>query len=51
MYFSLGTTKPGTRSGGLHTPTMTADDGAIPVGIRALTALVLDYLGAAAHTQ
>jgi len=45
LYFSLGTTKPGTTSGGLHTPTMIADDGAIPVGIRAMTSLVLDYTG------
>ncbi|NIP81363.1 MAG: amidohydrolase [Gemmatimonadetes bacterium] len=44
FYFRLGTTKPGTTSGGLHTPTFTADDGAIPVGIRAMTALVVDYL-------
>jgi amidohydrolase len=47
MYFTLGTTRPGTTSGGLHTPTFTGDDTAIPVGIRAMTALVLDYLGAA----
>ncbi|HSJ10077.1 MAG TPA: amidohydrolase [Longimicrobiales bacterium] len=47
MYFSLGTTKPGTVSGGLHTPTMTADDSAIPVGIRAMTSLVLDYMSGA----
>ncbi|MEZ4702555.1 MAG: amidohydrolase [Rhodothermales bacterium] len=44
FFFRLGTTRPGTTSGGLHTPTMTADDGAIPVGIRAMTTLVLDYL-------
>ncbi|MDZ4701145.1 MAG: amidohydrolase [Rhodothermales bacterium] len=44
FFFRLGTTKPGTTSGGLHTPTMTADDSAVPVGIRAMTALVLDYL-------
>lgn len=46
MYFRLGTTKPGTTSGGLHTPTMTADDASIPVGMRAMTALVLDYMDA-----
>ncbi|HLU34910.1 MAG TPA: amidohydrolase [Thermomicrobiales bacterium] len=45
FYFRLGTTKPGTTSGGLHTPTMIADDSAIPVGVEAMTALVLDYLG------
>jgi amidohydrolase len=44
LYFSLGTTKPGTTSGGLHTPTFTADDSAIAVGMTAMTALVLDYL-------
>jgi amidohydrolase len=43
MYFSLGTTKPGTTSGGLHTPTFTADDASIAVGIRAMASLVLDY--------
>jgi amidohydrolase len=46
LYFRLGTTKPGTTSGGLHTPTMTADDASIPVGIRAMSALVLDYMEA-----
>lgn len=44
LYFSLGTTRPGTTSGGLHTPTMIADDAAIPVGMRAMSTLVLDYL-------
>ncbi len=44
MYFRLGTTRPGTTSGGLHTPTMIADDSSIPVGIRAMSALVLDYM-------
>ena len=43
MYFRLGTTAAGTESGGLHTPTFVADDGAIPVGIRAMAALVLGY--------
>lgn len=45
FYFSLGTQKPGTRSGGHHTPTFRADDAAIPIGIAAMTAVVLDYLG------
>ena len=44
FYYRLGTTAPGGESGGLHTPTFIADDGAIPVGIRTMTALVLDYL-------
>jgi amidohydrolase len=45
LFFRLGTTRPGTTSGGIHTPTMKADDGAISVGMRAMTALVLNYLG------
>ena len=45
FYFRLGTTAPGGTSGGLHTATFTADDGSVPVGIRAMTTLVLDYLG------
>ncbi len=44
FYYRLGTTRPGTTSGGLHTPTYTGDDGAIPVGIRTMTAVVLHYL-------
>ena len=45
FYFRLGTTRPGTTSGGLHTPDYTGDDTAVPVGIEAMTALVLDFLG------
>lgn len=44
FYFRLGTTAPGGTSGGLHTATFTADDGSVPVGIRAMTRVVLDYL-------
>lgn len=44
FYFRLGVVKPGTESGALHTPTFRADDGAIPVGIRAMSGLVLDFL-------
>ncbi len=44
FYLRLGTTKPGTTSGGLHTPTFHGDDGAIPVGMKAMSLLVLDYL-------
>ncbi|MDH3768269.1 MAG: M20/M25/M40 family metallo-hydrolase, partial [Gammaproteobacteria bacterium] len=43
-YFRLGVVAPGTVSGGLHTPSFRADDSAIEPGIRAMTALVLDYL-------
>jgi amidohydrolase len=49
FYFRLGIVKPGTTSGGLHTPDFRADDGAIPVGIRAMSRLVVDYLGSASE--
>jgi metal-dependent amidase/aminoacylase/carboxypeptidase family protein len=42
--FWLGTLKEGTVSGDLHNPTMRADDSAIPVGIRALSNLIVDRL-------
>ena len=44
FYFWLGVREPGTTSGGLHTPTMRAGDGAVEVGVRAMTGLVVDYL-------
>ena len=44
LYFRLGTTKSGVASGDHHTPTFQADDSAIPIGIKAMTAVVLDYL-------
>ncbi len=44
FYFRLGVLEPGTVSGGLHTPNFRASDSAIPVGIRAMTALVLGTL-------
>ena len=44
FYFRLGTTAPGGTSGGLHTATFTADDASVPVGIRTMTMLVIDYL-------
>jgi metal-dependent amidase/aminoacylase/carboxypeptidase family protein len=40
----LGTTPPGQKSGDHHTPTFIADDAAIPIGMRTMTGLVLDYL-------
>jgi amidohydrolase len=45
FYFRLGVLKAGTVSGDHHSPTFLADDSAIPVGIRAMTTVVLDYLG------
>jgi amidohydrolase len=44
FFFRLGQVKPGTTSGDHHTPTYLADDSMIPVGMRAMTALLLDYL-------
>ncbi len=44
FYYRLGVVKPGTTSGGLHTPTFRADDSAVPVGIRTMSRLLADYL-------
>lgn len=44
FYFRLGTTDPEHGSGGLHTPTFRGDDGAVPVGIEAMSRLVVAYL-------
>lgn len=44
FFFHLGAVPPGRKSGGHHTPTFYADDRAIPIGITAMTALVLDFL-------
>ena len=45
FFFMLGVQKPGTLSGDHHSPTFTADDSAIPIGVKAMTTVVLDYLG------
>jgi amidohydrolase len=44
FYYRLGVVKPGTISGGLHTPNFRADDSAVPVGIRVMARLLADYL-------
>lgn len=44
FYFWLGVTPEGKTNSALHTPTMRADDAAVPVGIKAMTALVINYL-------
>ena len=44
FFFRLGMVKPGTVSGGHHTPTFLADDASVPVGMRAMSNLLLDYL-------
>jgi amidohydrolase len=46
FYFTVGAVKPGTTSGGHHTPTFLADDSAVPIGMRAMTIAILDYLNA-----
>jgi amidohydrolase len=51
FFFSLGTQKPGTVSGGHHTPTFRADDGGVPVGMRVMTALLLGYLNGAGRAS
>lgn len=44
FFFRLGVVKPGTTSGGLHTPTFRGDDSAIPVGMRVMSQLLAEYL-------
>jgi amidohydrolase len=44
FFYRLGQVKAGTTSGDHHTPTYLADDGTIPVWIKAMSVVVLDYL-------
>lgn len=44
FYFRLGMVKPGATSGGHHTPTFAADNACVPVGMRAMSMILLDYL-------
>ena len=44
FFYFLGTPKAGTTSGDHHTPTFLADDSAVPVGIKAMSIVLLDYL-------
>src|SRR6185369_2716999 len=46
FFFRLGVVKPGTVSGGLHTPTFRADDSSVPAGTRVMARLLADYLRA-----
>ena len=48
VYFWLGVREPGGHSGGLHTPDYRAVDEAVPVGMRAMSRVVLDFLAAGA---
>ncbi len=45
FYYRLGTVNPALGSGDHHTPTFKADDASIPIGMRVMSALLLDYLG------
>ena len=44
FFFRLGQVKPGTTTGDHHTPTFRADDSSIPVGIKTMSLVILDYL-------
>jgi len=44
FYFKLGAVPSGEASGGHHTPTFRADDAAIPIGVRTMTAVVLEAI-------
>jgi amidohydrolase len=44
FFFFFGTQKPGTTSGINHAPNFLADDSSIPVGMRAMTQVLLEYL-------
>jgi len=44
FFFMIGTQKPGTVSGINHAPNFIADDSSIPLGMRAMTEVLVDYL-------
>jgi amidohydrolase len=44
LFLWLGVVKEGTESGPLHSPTFRADDDAVPVGMRVLSNILMDYL-------
>lgn len=44
FFYRLGQVKPGTTSGDHHNPTYLADDSSIPVGIKVMSFVILDYL-------
>jgi amidohydrolase len=51
FYLRLGVEAEGHPSGGLHTPTFRADDGAVPVGMNAMAHLVWNYLASGADGE
>ncbi len=44
FFFRLGTRDPVLGSGGHHTPNFMADDASVPIGMRTMSNLLLDYL-------
>jgi amidohydrolase len=44
FFYRLGTLRDGTVSGPNHSPTFRADDDSVPVGMRAMSNVVMDYL-------
>jgi amidohydrolase len=49
FFFFLGTQRPGTTSGINHAANFQADDSAIPIGMRAMTEVLLEYLRTAGN--
>ena len=45
FYYRLGMVKAGTTSGGHHTPTFAADNSCVPIGMRPMSVILLEYLG------
>ncbi len=46
FYFRLGVVPEGKTSGGHHTPTFYAADESVPIAMRAMTSLAVDFLSA-----
>ena len=44
FFYRLGMVKPGTASGGHHTPTFRADNSSVPVGMEVMSTLLIRYL-------
>ncbi len=51
FFFRLGMVEPGTESGGHHTPTFMADDASVPIGMRVMANLLVDFLNQAVGTS
>jgi amidohydrolase len=51
FFFRLGMVAPGVESGGHHTPNFQADDASVPIGMRAMSNLLLDYLRSRPATE